>query len=86
MSRKKLIPVHSRSEILHFATDEEFAEFWDTHEVTEEYLEDAPCAGADTRAAGRSTRSLEGRARGGGTAAVRLGPAHSPAEAGLTSG
>jgi hypothetical protein len=34
MRRAKLIPVYSRAEIPHFASDEECAEFWDTHEIT----------------------------------------------------
>jgi hypothetical protein len=41
MSRKKLIPVHSRAEIPHFADDDEAAAFWDTHEITEALLREA---------------------------------------------
>lgn len=38
MSRKKPIPVYSHDEIPHFATDAEWAAFWETHEATEELL------------------------------------------------
>lgn len=41
MKDKQRLPIHSRSEIPHFANDDEFAEFWDTHELTEEYLQEA---------------------------------------------
>ncbi len=34
----KLVPVYDRSEISHFANDEECAAFWDAAELTEEYL------------------------------------------------
>ena len=36
MSRKELIPVYSMAEIPPFAKDEECAEFWNTHEATQE--------------------------------------------------
>jgi hypothetical protein len=38
MSGTKRIPVYSRAEIPHFASDEECAEFWDTHEITAELV------------------------------------------------
>jgi len=41
MSRKKLIPVYSRTELPHFASDDEAAAFWDTHEITEALLQEA---------------------------------------------
>ena len=37
--KRKLIPVYDRSEIPRFANDEECADFWDTHELTEEYVQ-----------------------------------------------
>lgn len=40
MSRKHLIPVYSRAEIPRFANDEECAQFWETHSVTEELAEE----------------------------------------------
>jgi hypothetical protein len=43
--RKELLPVRRYVEIPKFATDEEFAAFWDTHAATEELLTSAPAAG-----------------------------------------
>lgn len=40
MSDKK-IPVRNPSEVPDLATEREAREFWDTHEITEEYLESA---------------------------------------------
>jgi uncharacterized protein (DUF4415 family) len=40
MSEEK-IPVRNPSEVPDLATEKEAREFWDTHEVTEEYLESA---------------------------------------------
>lgn len=42
--KHKLIPVRSRAELPHFANDAEAAAFWDTHEITEEYLREASIA------------------------------------------
>jgi uncharacterized protein (DUF4415 family) len=47
MSKEK-IPVRNPSEVPDFATEREARDFWDTHEVTEEYLESAgPVAEGD---------------------------------------
>jgi len=40
MRQAKLIPVYTRAEIPHFASDEECAEFWDAHEITAELVEE----------------------------------------------
>ena len=57
MSDEK-IPVRSPSEVPDLATEKEAREFWDTHEVTEEYLESVgPVAEKDMPA----TRSKTGR-------------------------
>ena len=37
----ELTEVHSLAEVPDFASDEEFAEFWDTHAPTEEFLKEA---------------------------------------------
>ena len=42
--KRKMIPVRSRADVPHFANDAEAAEFWDTHELTEEYLRGASIA------------------------------------------
>ncbi len=36
--KSKLIPVHDRSGIPRFANDAEAAAFWDTRQITDEYL------------------------------------------------
>jgi len=37
--KRKMIPVYHLADVPHFATDDEAATFWETHEVTEEYLD-----------------------------------------------
>ncbi|HTE86440.1 MAG TPA: hypothetical protein VK821_17105 [Dehalococcoidia bacterium] len=38
--KQKMTPVHHLADVPHFATDDEAAAFWESHEVTEEYLDD----------------------------------------------
>lgn len=37
--KRKMIPVYHLADVPHFATDDEAAAFWETHEVTEEYID-----------------------------------------------
>ena len=64
MSRKKLIPVRSRAEIPHFANDVEAAAFWDTHEITEELLQEASIP-RERGPAARLARMKEAREQAG---------------------
>ena len=41
MMNNEKIPVRSPSEVPDLATEKEVREFWDTHEITEEYLKSA---------------------------------------------
>lgn len=41
MSEKKMIPLRTPSEIPEFRNEEDEAEFWATHEITEEFIERA---------------------------------------------
>lgn len=43
--KRKILLVHHLDDVPHFGSDDEAAAFWETHEISEEYLADAGARG-----------------------------------------